>query len=101
MNQTKRYLSSVVLAKYSLSIRPSIRFLITTGWGRNLDFNCSVTYKNPKVQFQFKIVIHAYENGYSTDYGQHKRAAYNQISAHLETEDKQLILLNNDKSDFN
>lgn len=37
------YLSSGVLAKYSRSINPSIRFLITSGEGRNLDLSCSVT----------------------------------------------------------
>jgi hypothetical protein len=38
------HLSSGVLAKYSLSINPSIRFLIMTGLGRKRAFNCSVTY---------------------------------------------------------
>ena len=37
------YLSSGVLAKYSLSIKPSILFLITWGLGMNRAFNCSVT----------------------------------------------------------
>lgn len=36
-------LSSGVLAKYSLSIKPSILFLMTWGLGMNRAFNCSVT----------------------------------------------------------
>lgn len=35
--------SSGVRAKYSLSISPSIRFLITTGLGKNRAFSCWVT----------------------------------------------------------
>ena len=37
------YLSSGVLAKYSLSMSPSIRFLMITGDGKNRLFSCSVT----------------------------------------------------------
>jgi len=36
-------LSSGVRARYSLSIRPSIRFLMITGDGRKRLFSCSVT----------------------------------------------------------
>jgi hypothetical protein len=42
------YLSSCVLAKYSLSISPSILFLITWGLGINLDLSCSVTWNKKK-----------------------------------------------------
>lgn len=38
--------SSGVLAKYSLSISPSIRFLITTGLGRKRARSCWVTWTN-------------------------------------------------------
>jgi len=41
--QQSTYLSSGVRARYSLSIRPSIRFLMITGDGRKRLFSCSVT----------------------------------------------------------
>ena len=52
----EKYLSSAVLAKYSLSMRPSIRFLITWGLGKNLSFNCSTTYGKNQDDFEHQIV---------------------------------------------
>lgn len=43
MNNNYTNLSSGVRAKYSRSIKPSIRFLIITGDGKNRPLNCSVT----------------------------------------------------------
>lgn len=60
--------SSGVLAKYSLSISPSIRFLITTGLGRKRARSCWVTWTNTQKKKRrtesnsIKIVVHYLKN---------------------------------------
>lgn len=53
--------SSGVRAKYSLSMSPSIRFLITTGLGRNRARNCCVTCEHKKhsnTYYTFRFYCH-------------------------------------------
>ncbi len=54
------YLSSGVLAKYSRSIRPSIRFLMMTGLGKKRAFNCSVTWKHVRQEWSPLLNVHRF-----------------------------------------